>query len=60
MAAQALGYAMAAEAISYIASDVPEGMRLGTWRAVQPQGRGRRFRIRRLRRRVAFEVQPQG
>jgi hypothetical protein len=58
MAAQTIGHATVAETMSYIASDVPEGMRLCSWRAAQPTRRSRRLRIRGPRRRAALQVQP--
>jgi hypothetical protein len=58
MAAQAIGYTMVAETLSYIACDVPEGMQLGSWRTAQRTRRGRRFRVPGLRRRSALRAQP--
>ena len=42
MAAHAVGQAMVAETMSYIACDVPEGMQLCSWRAAQTTRRSRR------------------
>ena len=40
---------MAAQAMAYIASDVPEGMLLGSWRAATaPRKRSRRVRALQL------------
>ena len=50
---------MAAQAMSYIACDVPEGMRLGAWRAAQTTRRSRRLRIRGPHRHSALRAQPQ-
>jgi hypothetical protein len=48
MAGQALPYA---QAVSYIACDVPDGMRLATWRATKRPRPQRRRAVPRLHRR---------
>jgi hypothetical protein len=51
---------MAAQAMAYIESDVPEGMRLATWKAaVAPRRRGRRVMGLRIRALSALESRPQ-
>jgi hypothetical protein len=50
---------MAAPAMAYIESDVPEGMRLASWKAtVAPRRRSRRVAAVRIRPLSALDAQP--
>ena len=50
---------MAAQAMAYIECDVPEGMRLASWKStVAPRRRGRRLMGLRIRALSALESRP--